>query len=121
MHAKEIAMNVVPCGQGFNTLGKVSRGLLFAILLLLPVVLLSQGYFGTVGGELTDPSGAVIHGAQVTLTDQEKGFTFTATSDAAGHYLFAAVPPGNYSVLVEMHGFQAAERTNIKVNVSENA
>ena len=114
-------MNVVPCGSGFKSLGKISRGVLFAILLLLPVVSLGQGYFGTVGGDITDPSGAVIRGAQVTLTDQQKGFTFTATSDAAGHYLFAAVPPGNYSVLVGMHGFQSAERTNIKVNVSENA
>jgi Carboxypeptidase regulatory-like domain/TonB dependent receptor len=121
MHAKEIAMNVVSCGPGFKNLGKVSRGILFAILLLLPVVLLSQGYFGTVSGELTDSSGAVIQGAKVTLTDQQKGFTFTATSDATGHYLFASVPPGNYNVLVEMQGFQKAERTNIKVNVSENA
>ncbi len=114
-------MNVVSCGSGFKSLGKVSRGVLFAILLLLPVVSLGQGYFGTVGGEITDPSGAMIRGAQVTLTDQQKGFTFTATSDDAGHYLFAAVPPGTYSVLVAMHGFQSAERTNIKVNVSENA
>ena len=107
-----------PCTK---RLSKVSRAALFVVLLLLPATLLAQGYFGTVSGELTDPTGAVIQGAKVILTDQEKGFTFTATSDSAGHYLFAAVPPGLYTVTVEMQGFQKAERTNVKVNVSENA
>ena len=107
-----------PCAK---CLSRVSRVALFAVVLLLPAGLLAQGYFGTVSGELTDPSGAVIQGAKVTLTDQEKGFTFTAPSDSAGHYLFAAVPPGLYTVTVEMQGFQKAVRTNVKVNVSENA
>src|SRR5438270_12210682 len=107
-----------PCTK---RLSKVSRAALFVVLLLLPATSLAQGYFRTVSGELTDPTGAVIQGAKVILTDQEKGFTFTATSDSAGHYLFAAVPPGLYTVTVEMQGFQKAERTNVKVNVSENA
>src|SRR5438874_174146 len=107
-----------PCAK---CLSRVSRVALFVVLLLLPAALLAQGYFGTVSGELTDPSSAVIQGAKVTLTDQEKGFTFTAPSDSAGHYLFAAVPPGLYTVTVEMQGFQKAVRTNVKVNVSENA
>ena len=104
-----------------KSLSRVSHAALFVILLLLPVALLAQGYFGTVSGELTDPSGALIQGAKVTLTDQEKGFTFTAASDSAGRYLFPAVPPGLYKVTVEMQAFQKAVQTNIKVNVSENA
>ena len=114
-------MNAILNGPGSLCLRKILRGVSLALLLLLPVMLLSQGYFGTVSGELTDSSGAVVQGAKVTLTDQAKGFIFNATSDAAGNYLFAAVPPGIYTVLVEMQGFQKAERTNIKVNVSENA
>ena len=114
-------MNAILYGPGSLCLRKILRGVSLAFLLLLPVMLLSQGYFGTVSGELTDSSGAVVQGAKVTLTDQAKGFTSTATSDAAGHYLFAAVPPGSYTVLVEMQGFQKAETTNVKVNVSENA
>jgi hypothetical protein len=107
-----------PCAK---CLSKIFRAALFVILLLLPVALLAQGYFGTVSGELTDPSGAVVQSAKVVLTDQEKGFTFNTTSDSAGHYLFAAVPPGLYTVTVEVQGFQKAEHTNIKLNVSENA
>src|SRR5437667_12003656 len=107
-----------PCAK---CLSRVSRVALFAVLLLLPAGLLAQGYFGTVSGELTDPSGAVIQGAKVTLTDQEKGFTFTAPSDSAGHYLFAAVPPGRYTVTGERQGSQKALRTSVQGNVTETA
>jgi Carboxypeptidase regulatory-like domain len=96
-------------------------GVPFAFLLLLPGLLCAQGYFGTVSGELTDPSGAMVAGAKVVLIDQEKGFTFATTSDSAGRYLFTSVPPGLYTVSVEVPGFEKELRTNIKVTVSENA
>jgi len=88
---------------------------------VLPTVLLAQGYFGTVSGILTDPSGAVIQGAQVTLLDEQKGYRFIAASDSNGRYLFASIAPGLYSVTVEMPGFEKTARTHIKLNVSENA
>ncbi len=91
------------------------------LILLLPAVLLGQAYFGTVSGLLTDPSGAVIAGAKVTLVDEHKGYQFTATSDKDGRYLFASIPPGVYSVSAEMSGFAKTERTRVVVNVSENA
>ena len=91
------------------------------ILLLLPGLLSGQSYFGTVSGLLTDPSGAIIQGAKVTLLDEQKGYQFTSTSDKDGRYLFASIPPGRYSVLAEMSGFEKAERVHIVLNVSENA
>ena len=48
---------------------------LVAITLVLPAALFGQAYFGTVSGELTDATGAVVQGAKVVLTDQQKGFT----------------------------------------------
>jgi len=94
---------------------------LLPLLLLLPASSHGQGYFGTVSGELTDQSGAVVQGAKVVLTDLQKGFTFTTTSEPSGRYLFTAIPPGLYSVSAELQGFEKAVHTNIKVNVSENA
>ncbi len=114
-------MNAVLSQPNAKRLAKLFRGALFAIVLLLPVILLAQAYFGTVSGELTDSSGAVVQGARVTLTDQDKGFTYTATSDASGRYLFATIPPGLYTVSAEMQGFQKEVRTNVRVNVTENA
>src|SRR5579871_5663183 len=94
--------------------------LLSAILLVLPATSFAQGYFGTVSGVVTDPSGAVIANAKVTLTDQEKGFTFDGKSDSAGRYLFRAVPPGIYRVVAEASGFSQQEKNNIHVDVSTN-
>ena len=54
-------------------------------------------------GAVTDPSGAVIPGATVRL--QGAAGVFTATSDASGHYAFAAVPPGTYTLSFDAPGF----------------
>jgi hypothetical protein len=94
---------------------------LFAVLFLMPATLFGQAYFGTVTGVLTDPSGAVIPGANVTLTDQEKGYTFNATSSGEGRYLFRSIPPGVYSVTAEVPGFEKTVRTGIRVDININA
>ncbi len=108
-----------------SILNSCQRSLLLTLLvsvgLLVPAALLGQGYFGTVSGTLTDASGAVIQGARVTLTDEEKGYKFTTTSENSGRYLFASIPPGLYSVTAEMKGFEKEVRTGVKLNVSENA
>jgi hypothetical protein len=96
-------------------------GLLLTILLITPNVLFGQGYFGTVSGEITDPSGAVVPHASVTLLDQQKGFQFKAISDSSGRYVFTSIPPGVYSVFAEPQGFEKTVRTGVQLNVSENA
>ena len=95
--------------------------LFIALVLLLPSTLFAQGYSGTVSGILTDPSGAVVPRAKVTLLDEQKGYQFAATSQANGRYLFASIPPGTYSVLAEAPGFQRTVESHVKLNVSENA
>jgi hypothetical protein len=95
-------------------------GLLFVILFAIPLIVFGQAYFGTVSGVITDSSGAVVPGARVTLLDQQKGYQFNATSDSHGNYLFTAIPPGLYSVTVEMDGFDKTVRNNITLNVNEN-
>ncbi len=81
----------------------------------------AQAYFGTVSGELTDSTGAVVPGARVVLTDQEKGFHFETTSDSNGRYLFRTVPPGKYSVAAESKGFAQTVQQSFKVDVNQNA
>src|SRR5712671_7800362 len=88
---------------------------------LSPVVLFAQAYFGTVSGELTDATGAVVQGARVVLTDQQKGFTFYTTSDTSGRYLFRSIPPGPYVVSVEAQGFGKTQSARFKVDINENA
>lgn len=80
----------------------------------------AQSYTGSVTGTITDPSGAVIPNAKLTLLDEQKGFTFTATSDSNGGYVIRQVPPGNYKLSVEAQGFRSESRPGIKLDVSQN-
>jgi hypothetical protein len=95
--------------------------LLFACVLGMPVGSSAQSYFGTVTGVVSDPTGAMIPGVKLTLTDQDKGYAFFTTSDGAGRYLYRSVPPGVYSVTTEMTGFEKTVRTGIRVDVNVNA
>ncbi|HYM74563.1 MAG TPA: TonB-dependent receptor [Candidatus Dormibacteraeota bacterium] len=93
---------------------------LIAIALLPPALLFGQAYFGTVSGELTDATGAVMQGAKVVLTDQQKGFAFTTTSDSSGRYLFRSIPPGVYTVSADVKGFQKTTSVAFKLDINEN-
>jgi Carboxypeptidase regulatory-like domain len=84
-------------------------------------MLSGQGYFGTVSGVLTDTTGAVVPGAKVVLSDQQKGFTFHTISEGSGRYLFRSIPPGMYSVSAEAPGFAKALHPNLRLDVNENA
>src|SRR5438309_398706 len=94
--------------------------LLIVVLTAVPAMF-GQAYSGTVSGELTDATSAVVTGAKVILTDQEKGFNFQTTSDSSGRYLFRSIPPGVYVVTVEAAGFAKTESARFKVDVNENA
>jgi len=61
---------------------------------------------GALAGVVTDPSGAVIPGAAVTLQDLAKGTTQSTTATAAGEYRFELLPPGPYAVTAKATGFQ---------------
>jgi hypothetical protein len=63
------------------------------------------GGHGTIRGTVTDPQGAVIQNANVTLTS-ERDVPYTATTDALGSYEFTGLPTGFYQLQVEAQGFQ---------------
>ena len=91
----------------------------FLVISLSPL-LWAQLYTGTVTGVVTDASGAIVLGAQVQLTDEEKGFVFTATSEASGSYLFRSVPPGSYKLSISAPGFKTETRSGIILAVNHN-
>ena len=63
----------------------------------------------------------MVQGAKVVLTDQQKGFSFSTTSDSNGRYLFRSIPPGVYVVSAETGGFEKVTSARFKVDVNENA
>jgi len=77
-------------------------------------------YRASIQGAVTDPQGAVVSDATVTLTNQETGQASTAATNAAGVYNFNGLPPSVYTIKVELTGFKQKLLENIKV-IAEQA
>lgn len=60
---------------------------------------------GQVGGVVLDPSGATVPGAQVTITNTERGVTLNAVTDAEGRWLVSNFPGGHGKILIDANGF----------------
>jgi len=67
-----------------------------------------QATTGQIVGQVTDPTGAIIRGAAITVIDEDKGVSFTGESDASGNYTVLSMPPGIYSVTASAPGFAEA-------------
>ncbi len=99
---------------------------LIVLSLMFAGVARAQSGRATVKGLVQDQQGNVVAGATVTLSDQNRNFTRTQTSNQDGAYVFTAIPPGTYRVEVEAAGFkktvvtdvQAAVDTTIDVNAA---
>ena len=76
---------------------------------------LAQSTTGTLTGTVTDPSKAVIVGAQLTLTNESTGLVRTAATNATGQYVLDFVPVGNYTLRVANQGFSPQERSHISI------
>src|SRR5271170_5297547 len=75
---------------------------------------------GTIAGAVTDPTGAVVAGAKITLTDTSTNISRNTTSNAAGRYIYADVTPGIYNIEVTKAGFATtkAEKQEVQLGAS---
>ncbi len=94
----------------------VSTSLLF--VLLVAASLPAQTFRGTILGTVTDPSGAVIAGAKVTVKNTGTGLERTGQTSADGGYSLPELPIGTYSVTVTQSGFQTFIATGVTVDVA---
>src|SRR4029077_16318526 len=78
---------------------------------------LAQAVYGSILGTITDPQGASVKGAKVTVTSQSKGTSEETTSNDDGNYSATHLVPGLYSVRVEASGFKIAELKDVVVSV----
>src|SRR5206468_3743082 len=92
---------------------------LVLLLGLLPVatVVRAQAVYGSIVGTVTDPSGAAVTKATVTIADTGKGVNFSATTNESGNYSQGHLIAGVYEVRVEAPGFQGYLQKNVKVEV----
>ncbi len=77
---------------------------------------------GTLAGTVTDPSGAVVNGASVNLTDNATKTARSTTTNDAGRYIFVDLAPGGYELSVTKQGFATTKtQVTIEVGVATNA
>ena len=92
-----------------------------AVCIIFGPGLKAQSVNGTISGIVTDPQGAAVADATVTLTSQERNIVVrTLQTNSEGHYVAAALPVGKYSVSVEKTGFKKAVRGSIALNANDN-
>src|ERR1700731_1486503 len=76
----------------------------------------AQAVYGSIFGTVTDPSGAAVAGAKVTVTSATKGTTFDTTTNSDGNYSVTHLIPDTYNIRAEGSGFKAFESKNISVS-----
>jgi hypothetical protein len=72
-------------------------------------------------GSVKDSSGAIIPGATVTARNVDTGLTRTAVTEGSGEYRLPSLPPGRYSVAVELSGFSTETRPDIILIIDQTA
>ncbi len=93
--------------------------LLLAGLLLTVAPAFGQSTTGGVNGTVTDPTGAVLPGSSVTLSNVETGVEVTTRSNASGFFVLVNVQPGNFTLVVEQAGFKTAVLPTFNVGVNQ--
>src|SRR6185503_19469678 len=87
---------------------------LFSFLLLSTLVF-GQSSNATLGGTISDPSGALVPGVSVKATNQATGVVTSVVSNEAGVYNFASLLPGAYKVSAELPGFKVRTFSDVQL------
>lgn len=99
-----------------NAAGKIFSAILCFSFCALTVF--AQQSQATLRGQVTDPLGGIVVGVQVTAVDAS-GVEKIATTNESGEYVFAALPPGRYTIRVNTEGFSPYENTAVEVTAGQ--
>src|SRR5258708_14757553 len=73
---------------------------------------------GRIAGTITDPSGAGVPGALITVTNTAQGIKAKAATGTRGDYSFPSLPVGSYDILFEAKGFRSEKRTGLVIDAN---
>jgi len=94
--------------------------LAFFVFLLIPSLVVSQSFRGSIRGKVTDPSGGLIPGAKITAKNTGTGLVRETITNDAGTFVVAELPAGDYTVTVSTKAF-APVAQNVIVNVGSDS
>src|SRR5436853_4519740 len=78
----------------------------------------AQTTFGSITGVVTDPSGAAVPNAQITVVNQDTGFSRRQSTANTGVYAVSNLAPGTYRVRIEAKGFNTQEKPDVPLDAS---
>jgi hypothetical protein len=105
--------------QSMNWSAAIKKNLFVGFIAILAGVAGARGQnVGSVQGTVTDPTGAGVIGATVTLTDLANNASRIGSSDASGEFSFVQVSPGKYKIEITKDGFKAHVEQNVTVLVA---
>ena len=90
----------------------------FVLAILVSTPALAQ-FRSSIEGTITDPAGAIVPGAQVTLTNVDTGISQSEPSNAEGLFRFLSLAPGNYKLTTTKQGFATVSEEHIVLLGSE--
>src|SRR5438309_1841546 len=90
------------------------------VLMVLPVPGSAQRTTATFAGIVTDPSGAVLPGAEVQLVSEGTNAVLSKLTNETGEFLFDYVPVGTYTLKIAMQGFKSYESRSIPLGAAQN-
>src|SRR5580658_9905988 len=96
-------------------------GILSFLLLLLVGSAVAQVSTASINGVIRDPSGAVVSGASIVLTNVDTSVARTSTANEAGAYGFVSIPPGNYTIESTAKGFSSQKLGPFVLTVGQAA
>src|SRR5262245_2444438 len=100
-------------------MNRIVHALFLTLLVAVAVFPQAQMSTGDIKGTVTDPTGAVVPGATITVTNVETGVSRTTTTPALGEYRVLVLPPGMYSIKIEGSGFAPQTRPSVQVTVGQ--
>src|SRR5579863_603225 len=90
-------------------------------VLVFALTAIAQIQNGQFAGTVTDPSGAAVANAKITIVNSGTGLSVIATSNATGAYQVSELPPGTYKITVEATGFKTFSDVGVTLNAGSTA
>ena len=90
----------------------------WALAIFLPALAWGQGAGGTINGTVSDGTGAVIPGAQISIVNSETGVATAAETGINGVYAVPNMQPGEYNISASADGFKSVEVRGLRLNVA---
>src|SRR5215831_14391573 len=90
-----------------------------AVVMVFDAGIVRADVTGSIFGDVRDPSGAVVAGVKITVTNVQTNLTQETVSASDGGYKFLALPAGTYKLVAAGAGFQQFQTTDIVVKVND--